>query len=682
MKIKRMLAAVCAAAVAAVSLAIPTSVNADNGMRDITTMELVRDMGIGINLGNTMEACGDWIKTVHDQWGSGELTVKEYETAWGSPEVTKEMIQGMANEGFGVCRVPVAWSNLMEDDGTYTINPKLTSRVKQIVNWVLDSGMYCIINIHWDNGWVNTFPDNKTECMKRYETMWTQIADAFKDYDDYLMFESQNEELGWESIWNPWSGNDTQKAQSYALCNEINQKFVDVIRKSGGNNPERHLLISGYNTGFDRTCDPLFKMPTDPKGRCAVSVHYYTPAGFAILEDKDESWAKARSTWGTDDDYKELEEQMNMMKTNYIDKGIPVIVGEYGCPTKGKEAESVRKFLSSVCKAAYEDKLCPVLWSTPDSKDDNTGAITKGHYDRATYKLNDQLLKAEFDKIRGTSDPIKPREGQTTPATEPATTQPATTQPAATQSETTQPAVTTTAQVTTPAAVQPVDITPSVTGTIRDMSTAQIVRDMGLGINLGNTFESCGDWIADVHKQWGSGPLSVTQYETAWGSPQITEDMIKGYKSEGFGVLRVPVAWSNLMSTDGTYTIDSGYINRVKEVVNWAIKADMYVILNIHWDGGWWTGFADSEKKDECMKKYTRVWEQLTSAFGDYGDKLIFESLNEEGKWDDLWNQWSNAGDKNKAYSLLNEINQKFVDLVKPLRSIGALLYSLHILYT
>ena len=659
MRIKRIISSLCAAAVGAVSLAIPTGASADNGMRNITTMELVRDMGIGINLGNTMEACGDWIKDVHDQWGSGELTVKEYETAWGSPEVTKEMIQGMANEGFGVCRVPVAWSNLMEQDGTYTINPKLTNRVKQIVDWVLDSGMYCIINIHWDNGWVNTFPENKTECMKRYETMWTQIAEAFKDYDDYLMFESQNEELGWESIWNPWSGNETQKKESYALANEINQKFVDVIRKSGGNNPERHLLISGYNTGFDRTCDPLFVMPNDPKNRCAVSVHYYTPAGFAILEDKDESWAKARSTWGTDDDYKELNQWMDMMKTNYVDKGIPVIVGEYGCPTKGKEAESVRKFLSSVCKAAYEDQLCPVLWSTPDSTDESTGVLYKGHYNRATYKLNDQLLKAEFDKIRGTSDPVKPRDTQTTTPSE--TIQPVTTQ------ATTQPAavVTTTVTTTGQAVTQPEDITPSVTGTIRDMSTAQIVRDMGLGINLGNTFESCGDWIADVHKQWGSGPLSVTQYETAWGSSVITEDMIKGYKSEGFGVLRVPVAWSNLMSTDGTYTIDSGYINRVKEVVNWAIKADMYVILNIHWDGGWWTGFADSTKKDECMKKYIRVWEQLTSAFGAYGDKLVFESLNEEGKWDDLWNQWSNAGDKNKAYSLLNEINQKFVDLVR-----------------
>lgn len=351
----------------------------NNGMRNMTTMELVRDMGIGINLGNTFEACGDWIA----EWSDN--TPSAYETAWGSTVITKEMIEGMADEGFGVVRVPVAWSNLMGEN--YTISADYDARIHEIVDWVIDANMYCIINIHWDGGWVNTFPDNKDECMRRYETMWTQIADSFKDYDDHLMFESQNEELGWESVWNPWGGTEG-KAESYGLVNEINQKFVDIVRASGSNNPQRHLLISGYNTGIDRTCDPLFKMPEDPANRMAVSVHYYTPAGFAILEDEDASWAKARSTWGTEDDFKELYEQMDMMKTNYIDKGIPVIIGEYGCPTKGKEPDSVRLFLSSVCKAAYERQLCPVLWSTPG-----------GHYNRDTCQLEDQELKLLFNEI-------------------------------------------------------------------------------------------------------------------------------------------------------------------------------------------------------------------------------------------------------------------------------------------
>ena len=174
---------------AAAAMVIPsliiTPCNAEshnNSMRDITTMELVRDMGIGINLGNTMEAAGDWIA----EYGDG--TVRSYETAWGSPEVTEEMIKGMAEEGFGVLRIPVAWSNLMGDN--YTISQDYMSRVQQIVDWTIDADMYAIINIHWDNGWVNKFPDNKDENMKRYTRMWEQICDGFEDYGDHLMFES------------------------------------------------------------------------------------------------------------------------------------------------------------------------------------------------------------------------------------------------------------------------------------------------------------------------------------------------------------------------------------------------------------------------------------------------------------------------------------------------------------
>ena len=348
-------------------------------MREISTTELVHDMGIGINLGNTMEACGDWI--------NGK-SISDYEKAWGSPLVSKEMIEGIAKEGFGVLRIPVAWSNMMQQDGTYTISPELDARVHQIVDWTIGSGMYAIVNIHWDNGWVNKFPENKEECMKRFQRMWTQIAESFQDYGDYLMFECQNEELGWETVWNPWGGTEG-KAESYALCNEINQAFVDVIRASGGNNPKRHLLIAGYNTGIDRTCDAYFKMPSDPANRMAISVHYYSPAGFAILEE-DADWGKATPTWGSDQDYASLRSEMDMMKTSFADKGIPVIIGEYGCPTKNKEPESVRRFLTAVCKEAYSRGLCPVLWSTPG-----------GHYDREAFQLTDRELQKNFYEIGG-----------------------------------------------------------------------------------------------------------------------------------------------------------------------------------------------------------------------------------------------------------------------------------------
>ena len=224
--------------------------------------------------------------------------------------------------------------------------------------------------------------------MKCYETMWYQISDNFKDYTDYLMFESQNQELSWDSVWNKWAGNEGKK-ESYQLVNEINQKFVNKVRSFGGNNGEQHLMIFGYNTDIDVICDSLFKMPYDPANCCAGSVNYYTLASFAILEE-DADWGKASSTWGTEDEFAELNDWMDMMKNNFVNKGIPVSIGEYGCPKKNKQEASVRLFLSSVCKSAYEKNLCPVLWDTPG-----------GHYDHDECKLKDRQLKELYDEIAG-----------------------------------------------------------------------------------------------------------------------------------------------------------------------------------------------------------------------------------------------------------------------------------------
>lgn len=339
-------------------------------MRDITTMELVKEMGLGINLGNTFEACGDWISPT---------SVSSYEKAWGSPIITEKMIAGYKECGFGVLRVPVAWSNMMAED--YTINPDYLARVTEVVDWALESDLYVILNIHWDNGWWEGFAKDEEydECMKKYTRIWEQLTEAYKDYGDKLMFESLNEEGGWESIWNRYS-NQGDKEKSYGILNTINQKFVDIVRESGGNNAERHLLIAGYNTDFDLTCDPLYKMPEDPMNRCAVSVHYYTPSTFAILE-KDADWGKARTTWGTDEDYAQLEKYMKMMKENFVDKGIPVIVGEFGTSTKNKEQDMINLYLTSVCSEAYKNGLCPVLWD-----------ITNVFYNRTTCQFRNQEL--------------------------------------------------------------------------------------------------------------------------------------------------------------------------------------------------------------------------------------------------------------------------------------------------
>ncbi|MCQ2597291.1 MAG: glycoside hydrolase family 5 protein [Treponema sp.] len=382
---------------------------------DSTAQEIVYDMGIGINLGNTMEAAGTWIDKSNG--------VKAYETAWGSPVVTAEMISGYAKAGFKTLRIPVAWTNLMSTDGKYTISSDYIDRVKQLVDWAIESGMYVIVNEHWDYGWIEDAADDakKAETLKKYRTIWKQLAPAFKDYGVQLILESQNEELGSFNLYNDWAAQDeawkAAKEKSYKLCTEINQIFVDVVRESGGNNVKRLLYISGYNTGIEKTCDKLFVMPEDPSNKMAISVHYYAPALYAILET-DADWGKVATTWGTEEEIKYLEEQVQLMKKNFTDKGIPVIIGEYGCPrTYGVDSGETKieygetkiiynrfrkkdtdKFLSTVCEKFYKAGMCPVLW---DTQTDGTG--TEGQPDFNPYMLYDRktcaVVETELMKL-------------------------------------------------------------------------------------------------------------------------------------------------------------------------------------------------------------------------------------------------------------------------------------------
>lgn len=341
---------------------------------DKTAAEAVRAMGIGWNLGNTLEACGDWID------GS---SVENYETAWGNPVTTQEMIDGVKAAGFKSIRIPVAWSNLMSAD--YTINRELLNRVKEVVDYCSNNDMYVIVNIHWDGGWFEKFATDYDGSMKKYTSIWTQLSDYFKDYPKNLIFESLNEEGCWDTIWNRYSGTTgDNKTRAYNVLNNMNQEFVNIVRASGGNNASRCLLIAGYATDIDLTCDDSFKMPKDTvNDKLIISVHYYTPSTFTILE-KDESWGKCARTWGTDEEINQVKTDFNKMKKKFADKGIPVIIGEYGTTTVNKEPESVRLYLSTVCKTAYDMGFCPMLW------DNGT------HYSRSEKKFKDPELAAMY----------------------------------------------------------------------------------------------------------------------------------------------------------------------------------------------------------------------------------------------------------------------------------------------
>lgn len=261
---------------------------------NLTTQQLVDEMGLGINLGNTLDAVGDWIDPSN---------ILNYEQAWGSPIITQEIIKGYADAGYKSMRIPVSWDNLMGENGE--IHPDLMNRVETILNWVLDCGMVAIVNIHHDNEWVKLVPTD-LKAKEKYIYLWQQICGCLEKYGDHLIFEPMNE-IGYDEIWTPWSGGESAKAKAFGYINDINQIFVDAVRACGGNNAKRHLMVETYNTGLEYAFDPLFKIPNDPANRIAVTVHYYTPATYAILGGgEDAGWGVGQETWGTDEEKKEL----------------------------------------------------------------------------------------------------------------------------------------------------------------------------------------------------------------------------------------------------------------------------------------------------------------------------------------------------------------------------------------
>ncbi len=335
-----------------------SSVEVGEMRTELTAQELSKLMGNGINLGNTMEAYG------RSALGT-TAEVSAYETYWGQPVTTQEMISGMKASGFDSLRIPVAWTNKINfETGDYTIDTALLDRVEEIVNYALNEDMYVIINDHWDGSWWGMFgsatPETREKAMELYKAMWTQIAERFKNYSDHVIFESANEELGFRL-------NDTDIAadsgtlsedECYAKVNEINQTFVDLIRSTGGNNENRFLLIAGFGTDIDTTCDDRYQMPTDTaNSKLLVSVHFYRPDGYCL-------WDSIES-WGTKDDFDDMNADLAKM-TKFIDRGYGVIIGEYGVllTDKGGIKKKTQVYLENFLNNCDKYNYVPMLWDT------------------------------------------------------------------------------------------------------------------------------------------------------------------------------------------------------------------------------------------------------------------------------------------------------------------------------
>lgn len=360
------------------SLFIPADAS---GMASSVT-QLARNMYMGWNLGNTLE-------------------VPNNETGWGNPLTTKLLIDSVKRAGFNAVRLPCAWDSYIEDKTTHKIKDSWLARVKEVVDYCYSNNMYVMINIHWDGGWLenNCTEAKKTENNAKQKAIWEQIAVYFRNYDEHLLFASANE---------PNVDNATQMS----VLLSYHQTFVDAIRSTGGRNAYRTLIIQGPSTDISKTNSLMTAMPTDNvTNRLMAEVHYYTPWTLCGLT-KDETWGKMAYYWGTGNlsttdtsrNYAngeaELKNLFGLMKTKFVDKGIPVILGEFGALKRNLSGEALTLHLKSrayfynqVAEHARKNGIIPFLWDTGIHGENDMGIINR----HTGAVADDQAHKALMD---------------------------------------------------------------------------------------------------------------------------------------------------------------------------------------------------------------------------------------------------------------------------------------------
>lgn len=341
-------------------------------MEKITANDVVSEMKIGWNLGNTMDSINSSaLKT---------MPAETWETAWGNPVTTQKLIDTVIGEGFNIIRIPVSWNDHILVSGNYEIEEGWLDRVQEIVDYAYDQGVYVILNTHHES-WYETYYDKEEHSKEVLAAVWTQIAERFQDYDEHLIFEGLNEprKIG-TSV--EWTGGDQE---GWDVVNSLNATFVQTIRESGGNNPYRILMIPGYAANCWEGIKHL-EVPEDDK--IIVSVHAYEPYDFALNK-------QGRGTWNQDTS--NIDNIMNSLDTLFISKGIPVVIGEFGAMYKeveGNEEERAQWAEYYVREAAKIGVPC-IWWDNGAFEGDGElfGLIDRESYEWKYPLIIDGLMR-------------------------------------------------------------------------------------------------------------------------------------------------------------------------------------------------------------------------------------------------------------------------------------------------
>ena len=280
-----------------------------------SSYSFVMNMGLGYNLGNTLDAnpVGSW-------WDPVGKTPTDYETSWGQPVTTPEIINAIAEKGFKVIRVPVTWGPHADENDI--INDAWMNRVEEVVNYVLNAGCYCILNIQHDSGtdgWLCADPVNYTTISARFQKFWNQIATRFQKYDDKLLFEAFNEILDTNNTW----GDPTDPA-AYDVVNKLEQDFVNTVRATGGNNEFRNLVVNTYSSGHTAAKLAGFAVPADVHpNHILASIHCYDPYNFCNNNEGRYTYTKYQMNWpGNGDPY--YTEEGGVRRTYYSVNAVPM----------------------------------------------------------------------------------------------------------------------------------------------------------------------------------------------------------------------------------------------------------------------------------------------------------------------------------------------------------------------
>ncbi|MGN0173432.1 MAG: cellulase family glycosylhydrolase [Acutalibacteraceae bacterium] len=305
-------------------------------MRNITSSQLLEEINAGIVLGDSLNANGL----------GGEKSVEEYETYYGNPVITQELIDLYYNAGFKAVRLPVSWAEHMDENGV--IDEQWMARVEEVVNMVLSKNMYCIINSQNDQSWLTTDSIDFDSTKSIFTAMWKSIAERFKKYNDHLLFEAVGELLKAENDKSLPERSDIDNT------NTLNKLFVKTVRNTGGNNKKRHLIISTYGSFIDSDSLNGFKAPKDVvKNRLIAKVNVYVPSSFCF----DESKANA---WGKEEEKQYIVSCLSQINKRFSQLGIPVIIGEFGAVDKGNESART-SYAEYLVSTAYNYYM-PCFW--------------------------------------------------------------------------------------------------------------------------------------------------------------------------------------------------------------------------------------------------------------------------------------------------------------------------------